>query len=320
MTLEYLKKLLTNREPKKEYERDLKVLNILHEERMSETVNVEDTFDNKDFRNLLKILGKNGEKYKFIINGGRSFLNCLYILFKLVWECERRPIQWENTVAHQLYKGENLRAKLSSYRFIHTKEENPKAFEHIVVSKVKPKVVSGCTKFQIGAIPKHQCQEHLFTLKSVMSWYETLNLPILVQLFDISKFFDKENLKDGMNALYNCGINGKLYRLIFELNRKTALKVKTGVGMSKSAELGENITQGSIGGALFSTASLDYTVNNHFETSQHEISYSNIRLQPLIFQDDIARLTSSVVDAQAGNRMIEAVMESKLLDLNTDKS
>ena len=211
-------------------------------------------------------------------------------------------------------------SKLSNHRFIHTKEEVPKAFEHIVVSKAKPKIVQGCTKFQIGAIPKHQSQEHLFTLKSVMSWYEKLKTPLILQLFDISKYFDKENLQDGLNTLYNCGINGKLYRIIYELNRKTILKVKTGVGLSESVELGENITQGSIGGALFSTVNLDYTLDLHFKKSQYEISYSQVRLQPLIFQDDISRVTSSLEDAQAGNILVEACMESKLLDLNTDKS
>ena len=69
-----------------------------------------------------------------------------------------------------------------------------------------------------------------------------------------------------MIALYNSGVKVKLYRLIFELNKKTVLKVQTGVGMTDAAEIGENITQGSIGGALVSTANIDFTVNNHFKS------------------------------------------------------
>ena len=52
-----------------------------------------------------------------------------------------------------MFKGKGKMSKLSNYRFIHTKEENPKAFEHIIVSKAKPKIMKGCSKFQIGAIP-----------------------------------------------------------------------------------------------------------------------------------------------------------------------
>ena len=77
--------------------------------------------------------------------------------------------------------------------------------------------------------------------------------------------------------------------------------MKTGVGLSAATELGENITQGSIGGAMISTINLDFTVNGHFKSSSYEISYSDVRLQPLIFQDDISRLCSSPKDAQAGN-------------------
>ena len=87
-----------------------------------------------------------------------------------------------------------------------------------------------------------------------------------------------------MNTLYNYGIKGKLYRLIYELNRKTLLKVKTGVGLSEPAELVENITQGSVGGALYSTVNLDYSMNNHFKSSIYEVSYSHLRLHPLFFK------------------------------------
>ena len=320
-SLNYLKNLLKNREPKEEYKNDMKVINILHEERTKEDVEEVNDLTHDDFSRLMKHLEKNNKsKYKFILKAGESFKKCLFKLFKITWETETKPQQWENTIAHQLFKGVGEKSKLSNHRFIHTKQENPKAFEHIIINKAKQKIVEGCSKYQIGAIPKHQSQEHLFTLKSVMIWYEMLKISLIMQLYDISKFFDRENLQDGMNTLYNCGIHGKLYRIIYELNRKTVLKVKTGVGLSDSTELGENITQGSIGGALISTANLDYTVNNHFELSQYEISYSQIRLQPLIFQDDLSRLSSSVENAQAGNIYIEACMESKLLDLNTDKS
>ena len=319
-SLAYLKNLLTNRSPKEDFKNDIKVVNIIHQIRMIEETKESDDLTHTDFDDLLKNLKKNKMKYNFILKGGASYQTCLFKLFKITWGQEIKPTQWENTIAHQLYKGVGEKSKLSNQRFIHTKEEVPKAFEHLVVSKAKQKIVSGCTKFQIGAIPKHQSQEHLFTLKSIMLWYEELKVPLILQLFDISKFFDRENLQDGMNTLYNCGIKGKLYRLIYELNRKTILKVKTGVGLSKSAELGENITQGSVGGALFSTVNLDYSMNNHFKKSSHEISYSQLRLQPLIFQDDISRLSGNIEDAQAGNIFVESVMESKLLDLNTDKS
>ena len=70
-----------------------------------------------------------------------------------------------------------------------------------------------------------------------------------------------------MNSLYNCEIVGKLYRLIFELNRTTNLKVQTGAGTSRAILVGPNITQGSVGGALISLVNVDHTVSQYFSRS-----------------------------------------------------
>ena len=127
-------------------------------------------------------------------------------------------------------------------------------------------------------------------------------------------------LKDGMDSLFNCGIQGKLYRLIFEMNKSTMLSIKIGCGTTQPVQIGANIAQGSIGGALISSVNLDKTMNQFFSKSEHEISYFDLRLQPTIFQDDISRLSSSRVSAQTGNIFVSSCMESKLLDLNVDKS
>ena len=196
ISLDYLKNLLTNREPKPEYVNDLKVIKLLHSARMNQIVEEsDDVFTKKDFDDLLKNLQKNNKtKYKFILKAGSSLHKCLFRLFSLTWDSETKPSVWENTIAHQLYKGKGEKSQLSNHRFIHTKDEVPKSFEHILITKAKPKIVAGCTKFQIGAIPKHQSQEHLFTLKSVMELYESLKIALILQLFDLGKFFDKENL------------------------------------------------------------------------------------------------------------------------------
>ena len=38
----------------------------------------------------------------------------------------------------------------------------------------------------------------------VSALYSVLNIPVILQLFDISKYFDKEILKDAMDTLLSC--------------------------------------------------------------------------------------------------------------------
>ena len=82
----------------------------------------------------------------------------------------------------------------------------------------------------------------------------------------------------------------------------------------------ENIAQGSMGWGLLSSLNLAGDVQKFFEGSSDEASYGHMRLQPLMFQDDIARLCLSVQSAQAGNDRISLVMGLKQLKINVEKS
>ena len=61
-------------------------------------------------------------------------------------------------------------------------------------------------------------------------------------------------------------------------------------------------------------------VHDQFQNSNNEAQYVNIQLGPLLFQDDVSRLSHTVESAQEGNDRMEAMAERKLLDFNLDKS
>ena len=85
-------------------------------------------------------------------------------------------------------------------------------------------------------------------------------------------------------------------------------------------DTGETLAQGSIEAAIASAVSLDNGVRDFFDSSEHEVHYQDLPLAPLLFQDDIARLSLSVQSAQFGNDVMRSVAESKLLDFNIEKS
>ena len=123
-----------------------------------------------------------------------------------------------------------------------------------------------------------------------------------------------------MDNLYKSGIKGKLYRLIYELNKNNFIKIKTPVGITDGFKTGENVTQGSVGGGLISSLNLDVPVATYFQNSEYEVHYGDIKMSPLIYQDDLSRVASSVKNAQAGIDKVEICMETKMLDLHDKKS
>ena len=170
----------------------------------------------------------------------------------------------------------------------------------MIVDKMKDSIVSKSSKYQIGGLPKHRPQEHIFTAKSIIALSLSQGKCVWMQLYDIQKFFDKENLRDAMNTLHCMEVEPKLYRLWYLKNHSTRIRVKTAVGYSDWAEAGELIGQGTGGGAVVSAGNLDYSVHEIFEGSQDEMVYGLVGLQPTIFQDDICRLVRTLQEAQAG--------------------
>ena len=323
VSLDYCSDLLTNRSPKPEYEADIAMKKALHLLRMEEDEELSDLeFLSEDrFLETYQSLGKKkSNKYQFIMTGGNSLKLALYNLCKAVWKSERLPDQWCSSLLIQLYKGKGSKSDLSNQRFIHIKDEFPKFFGHIVVSAAKERIVAVMSKFQIGTKPGHMAQEHIFVLKSVISAHLHYGKPIILSMFDISKFFDRESLVDVMNELYKNGVQGKIYRLLYEMNKRTRISVQTPVGKSDEREIGETVGQGTLEGALVSAASLDNGVRDFFSSSVSEVSYGDMKLLPLLYQDDIGRLSLDIESTQSGNDLMEAMAESKLLDFNLEKS
>ena len=77
-----------------------------------------------------------------------------------------------------------------------------------------------------------------------------------------------------MISLYEAGIKGKLYRLLYLLNNDTQIRVKTSFGLTDLAATGENVAQGSIGGGILSSLNLSKTVTDYFSGAESVIYLS----------------------------------------------
>ena len=321
VSLKYCVDLLTQRNIDKKHEQYFFVQDMLHWVRYQDMQQQNgDQLCRGDYDNRLKLLKtKHQDKYKFIVKAGAGYQDCLFSLFSNIWESEEKPQQWRNTVIVQIYKGKGDKNDFDFQRNIHTKKEEPKFFEGIVVDKSKDTLTQACSKYQIGGIPGHRSQEHLFSVKSIICLYKYLNIPLYMSYWDLSKYFDKESLKDAMETLYEAGVRGKLYRLWYILNNDTQIRVKTSFGLTGLATTGENVAQGSIGGGILSSLNLDRTVTSYF-SGVEGASYLTMKLSPLLFQDDSLNFSTSILEVQKANILIGEAVKIKQLELNVDKS
>ena len=144
------------------------------------------------------------------------------------------------------------------------KDVFPKFFGNLIMDQVKDTLYGNMSKFQIGTKPGHRAQEHLFVLKSVISLYLKYDKPVILTLWDVSKYFDSEYLPDVMNELHRSGVKGKLYRLLYHMNENTRIQIQTPVGPTEECEVGETLGQGTVEGAVASAVNLDNGTSDFF--------------------------------------------------------
>ena len=158
---------------------------------MNELLEDDVDFSQNLFNDCLEILKKrNNKKYDFIIRAGNSFRTSLFSLFKYIWTTEDKPEQWRKTTIIQLHK-KNSKDDLDNYRNIHTKVDVPKLFGFMIITLAKVPIIQNMSKYQIGTVPGHRSQEHLFVMRNVISLYNHYKKPVILQLYDIQKFFDR---------------------------------------------------------------------------------------------------------------------------------
>ena len=238
-----------------------------------------------------------------------------------------------NSQLVQLWKGKGDVCDLQNTRFIHIKSELQKFFSQIVISQAKSNIYENMSKYQIATKPGHRASEHLYAVKSLMGRILKEKKAIIANMWDLKSFFDSENLIDVMAELYKKNIKGKVYRLIYKLNENIRIKVKTPVGETESRDTESGVGQGTSEGAIISSASVDGGVKEFFSDTSDNVqdideadeedpdsSDSPDLLHPIIFQDDIFKASEDIESANDANKRMVAMVESKLLSLNIDKS
>ena len=137
---------------------------------------------------------------------------------------------------------------------------------------------------------------------------------------DIISFFDKEDIFDCLDTLEKLKVNKKATRMWYLLNKDTTISVKTAFGLTKEAEVGDVVGQGTAGAGLVSAANLDLGLQNHFNKSNQVMYYGHVRLQPLCYQDDVGTMCTSLEMLTCQASKMSNMLKEKTLKAHHDKS
>ena len=144
---EYFDKLLNTEEPKESSKKGNKETGEVEVE--AEELTIEDV--KEAIRNLKnnKAAGTNGIHLELIKYEGNKLLNRMYELVRQIWEEERLPEEWKETIIVPIHKRGD-RERCENYRGIALGNAAYKILSNIVLGKIKPyidKVTGGLSEW-----------------------------------------------------------------------------------------------------------------------------------------------------------------------------
>ena len=135
---------------------------------------------------------------------------------------------------------------------------------------VKEKLIKNMTKFQLAGKPGHRPTEHLYVVLSVIGMAECKKESYILALYDLKKYYDRENLEDCMNEVYKNEVETKPYRLLYKMNEDIKIRVQTPVGTTKEEKVGCIVGQGTNEGNIISSVSIDGGVKEKFHDKEEK--------------------------------------------------
>ena len=327
--MEYYEELLQNRENKpefKEYEELVEQnFQLFNQIRIYDTDPINQKFTRKELDKVIKSMQKEKSTgpdelfNELIIYSGENFRNNLLDMINYFTETEQIPDELYQIYIKSLYKGKGDIGNLENQRGIFLSSSILKLNEKLMLNRAEPCIELKMSRYQAGGRKNHSIQDQVFILRSIIAKHKYFNQKLIIEFIDLRKAFDKMVLKNVMENLWEAGIKGRIWRMIYCINKKASIKIKTSIGITDEFIVGDILKQGSVLAANLAALHTD-SVSKRFENTGLGVRYGQEFIPLLLYQDDIVKFDNTIENMQKSNTILEIFQNENRMQYHPSKS
>ena len=335
--VKHFKQVLTNRKIKpdfKKYEDEInKQIEICKNIKIYDNNTINGPITEQEIRKVIKSLkkgkspGQDEIGNELFINAGNDLILNLVNMFNYFWNNEEIPTELMKITIKTIYKGKGETCNLDNQRGLFLSNCILKFYEKIILNRITPPIEERTfTEFQGGGRSKRSTRDQLFILRSLIEFKIFKKEKLYLQFMDLSKAFDKMVLKNIMVNLWNAEIRGRIWRTILKINEYAKLTVSTPFGNTEEFTSNEILKQGSVLASTLAAMHID-DINKYFGNENLGTYYGEIKIENLLFQDDIVRFEDNEDGLNKANIILEIFeninkmefhpLKTKVLKINT---
>ena len=183
-----------------------------------------------------------------LASSGDGILEPLLQVFNIIKSTHKIPETWRQVLITMIYKNKGSHLDLEKYRGIFLTVVVSKLFERMLTERMKENL-ENVSLFQAGSRSGKSAADHLFLLRSAIDHSRYMNNCLYITTYDFRQAFDSLWLQDSILVLKKLGVPNDTLKLIYEMNKKANVQVKTPHGLTEPVEVNDIVKQGGILGS-----------------------------------------------------------------------
>jgi hypothetical protein len=310
---------LRNRDPEPGWEGYVTATNEIVEMMLDNEDTNNDPFTYEEMEKVIKKMKTGiapdyyGTHSEIIIHAGEGMLKSLLQVFNIIRTTKKTPEMWRNVLITMIYKNKGSHMDLEKYRGIFLTVIVSKVFERMLQNRMQPNL-DKVSKLQSGSRSGRGPPDNLYLVRSCIDHHKFMNKPIYITAYDFKQAFDSLWIQDCILALRRLGVEDYLLQLIYDMNRKTTLQVKTPYGPTEPMEIKDIVKQGGIlGSPMCSASTAEYCGVNK------GILIGELQIATLAYVDDILDMNDTHDDTEVAHLHAQDFSKKKKLDYTPDK-
>ena len=195
--------------------------------------------------------------------------------------------------------------------------------DKMIYNDIYTTVDSNMSSSNIGARKKRNIRDHLFVVNGIINdvTHSRENKDIDIQIYDVSKCFDKLEFTNTAIDFYNAGVQNDKFVIVTNSNRKCDVAIKTPCGQTDRIPLHKIEMQGTVLAGLKCSVSID-TIGKESLQTKHNTTYKYkncTSIPPLSLIDDIIAISYCSPASVEMCATVKTKLKGKQLELSEKK-
>jgi hypothetical protein len=272
---------------------------------------------------IQKAPGPDGLIGEFYKNSKNIILPFLLKFFNKLFDQGVFPNDWTNAVIQPLHKKGDLNTP-DNYRGISLLNISSKLYSFILNKRLTKwmEINNVIGEEQAGFREGRSTTDHVFTIISCIQKQLLRHRKLYVAFIDFRKAFDTVSRGKLWKILKNNGINGKFLNSLRSMYKVVQARVRGGGDLTDSFLCPRGLKQGEVCSPILFSLFINELTKEINMNGRHGIQLSPelVQILILLFADDVALLSDSVVGLQCQLNILYTVAERLDLLVNLDKS